>query len=84
MLFFKKGVDNFEIEHKTCQFLVRGSVPPNSGVTGRGQSAPKTSDREISADPPVKERQGKKGKWSRKEGKSKRGRWKIEIGKVTK
>ena len=24
----KKGVDKFEIEHKTCYFLVRGVVPP--------------------------------------------------------
>ena len=41
-----------------------------SGVTGRGQSAnPKTSDREISADLPGKERQGKKGKMRKKEGK---------------
>ena len=29
---------------------------------------PETSDREISADLPGKERQGKKGKWSKKEG----------------
>ena len=35
---------------------------------------PETSDREISADLPGKERQGKKGKWSRKEGKSKKGK----------
>ena len=42
---------------------------------------PKTSDWEISADLPGKERQGEKGKWSRKEGKSKKGRWKIENGR---
>ena len=34
---------------------------------------PETSDREISADLLGKERQGKKGKWSRKEGKSRKG-----------
>ena len=28
ILFFQKGFDNFEIKHKTCQFLVRGAVPP--------------------------------------------------------
>ena len=28
IIFFKKGVDNFEIEHKTCLFLVRGEVSP--------------------------------------------------------
>ena len=26
-IFFPKGVDNFEIEHETCYFLVRGAVP---------------------------------------------------------
>ena len=41
-----------------------------SGITGRGE----TSDREISADLQGKERQGKKGKWSSKEGK-----WKGEV-----
>ena len=25
---FQKGVDNFEIEHKTCSILVWGAVPP--------------------------------------------------------
>ena len=25
---FSKNVDNFEIEHKTCFFLVRDAVPP--------------------------------------------------------
>ena len=25
---FQKGVDNFEIERKTCPFLIRGAVPP--------------------------------------------------------
>ena len=25
--FFQKGVDNFELEHKMCLFLVRGVVP---------------------------------------------------------
>ena len=46
-----------------------------------GQSAPsETSDWEISADVPGKERQGEKGKWSRKEGKSRKGRLKIENG----
>ena len=24
---FQKGVDDFEIEHKTCLFLIRGAVP---------------------------------------------------------
>ena len=33
---------------------------------------PDTSHREIPADLPGKERQGKKGKWRRKEGKSKK------------
>ena len=28
ILLFKKGVDNFEIGHKTCSFLVRGDIPP--------------------------------------------------------
>ena len=28
VLFFKNGVDNFEIEHKTYLFLVRGAIPP--------------------------------------------------------
>ena len=27
-IIFQKGVDNFEIEHKTCFFSVRGAVPP--------------------------------------------------------
>ena len=26
-IIFHKGVDNFEIDHKTCKFLVRGAVP---------------------------------------------------------
>ena len=26
--YFQKGVDNFEIQHKTCKFLARGAVPP--------------------------------------------------------
>ena len=26
ILFFKKGVDNFEIEHKTCKFFPRGGA----------------------------------------------------------
>ena len=38
---------------------------------------PETSDREISADLPGKERQGKKGKMGKKE-KLKKGKWKIE------
>ena len=42
---------------------------------------PETSDREISADLPGKERQGKKGKLSRKERKSKKEGWKIETGR---
>ena len=25
---FQNGVDDFEIEHKTCLFLIRGAVPP--------------------------------------------------------
>ena len=48
---------------------------------GRGNVSPDTSDREISADLPEKEREGKKGKWRIKEGKSKRKRWKIENGR---
>ena len=54
------------------------------GGTGE-RVPPETSDQEIS-DLPGKERQGKKGKWSRKEGKWRKGRWKIEMkgGKVTK
>ena len=53
-----------------------------SGITSRGgghrgQSAPpppaETSDREISADLPGKERQGKKGIWSRKRNKIEKG-----------
>ena len=58
------------------------------GAGGRGQSAPRDfwpgnfcwSTRKI----PGKERQGKKGKWRRKEGKSKKKkkrRWKIEYGR---
>ena len=50
---------------------------------------PKTSDREISADHPGKERQGKQGKWRRKEGKWKKGKvkkkaenWKWKEGKL--
>ena len=27
---FQKGGDNFEKEHKTCEFLVRGAVPPEA------------------------------------------------------
>ena len=27
-IIFQKGVDNFEIKHKICLFLVRGAVPP--------------------------------------------------------
>ena len=27
-IIFQKGVDDFEIEHKTCLFMVRGAVPP--------------------------------------------------------
>ena len=47
----------------------------NSGVIARGQSAPPdTSDWEIFVDLPGKERQGKKGKWRRKEGKPKKGK----------
>ena len=42
-----------------------------------GQSPPETSDLEFSADLPCKQTQGKKGKWSRKEGKSEKGMWKI-------
>ena len=42
---------------------------------------PETSDREISAGLPGKERQGKKGTWIRKEGKSRKGRCKIENGR---
>ena len=54
---------------------------------GAGAVSPQeTSHREISADLLRKEREGKKVKWRRKEGKPKRGRWKIENGrrKVTK
>ena len=46
-----------------------------------GHSAPQHFHREISADLPGKERQGKRGQWRRKEGKSKKGRWKIENGR---
>ena len=45
-----------------------------------GRVLPPQTDREISADLPGKKRQGKKGKWSRKEGKSKKGSGKIENG----
>ena len=62
-----------------------------SGVTGRGEErsragCPQTSDQELSADLPGKDRQGKKGKWSKKEGKSKREgeKLKMEGGKVRK
>ena len=27
-IIFQKDVDNFEIEHKTCQILVKDAVPP--------------------------------------------------------
>ena len=27
LIIFQKGVNNFEIDHKTCYFLVRGVVP---------------------------------------------------------
>ena len=64
-----------------------------SGVIGRGggigegegqrgeECPPKTSDREISDNQLGKERQGRKGKCSREEGKLKKGRWKIENGR---
>ena len=45
-----------------------------------GRVPPETSDWEISADLSGKERQGKKQKWSRKEGKSRTGRWKNANG----
>ena len=48
---------------------------------GSGRVPLETSDREISAYLPGKERLGKEEKWSRKEGKSKKRRWKIENGK---
>ena len=71
---------------------VTSEYPQNAkwctGITGGGGGAlgtgfpPDTSDREIiSADLPGKERQGKMGKWRRKEGKFKKGRWKIENGR---
>ena len=48
---------------------------------GGGRVPPETSDREISADLPGKNRQGKKEKgW--KKGKLQKGRWKIENGRV--
>ena len=47
----------------------------------RNSPPPPTSDGEISANLLGKERQGKKGKWARKEGKSKKGRWKIFNGR---
>ena len=28
----QKSVDNFEVAHKTCLFLVRGAVPPEGKV----------------------------------------------------
>ena len=31
MSFFQKSVDNFEIEHKTCSFLVRSTESPKKG-----------------------------------------------------
>ena len=46
---------------------------------GKGQSAPKTSDREISADLPGKKRQGKKGKGVKIEKKRRKNvKWKVE------
>ena len=48
-----------------------------AGVGGRGRVPLDTSHREISADLPGKERQGKKGKLRRKEEKPTKGRWKI-------
>ena len=44
------------------------------GGGGGMELPPDTSHWEISADLPGKERQGKKGKWRRKEGKSKKGK----------
>ena len=59
-----------------------------NGVTGRGEGGcpPETSDREISADLPGKERQGKKGKWGKKKENRKRegGKLKMYGRKVTK
>ena len=75
-------------EHKIYENLFSSLSSGVTGGGGRGQSTPPgTSDREISADLPGKERQGKKGKWSRKEGKLKKGKvenwkWKEEKGKV--
>ena len=59
------------------KFWEKAYIYVYSGVTGRGaECPPETSDQEISADLPGKERLGKKGKWSRKEGKFEKGRWK--------
>ena len=33
-IIFQKSVDIFEIEHKTCNFLVRGVVPPEVWYKG--------------------------------------------------
>ena len=59
----------------TTHRAYRVTSKPNRRLTQwrnrREECPPETSDREISADLPGKEKQGKKGKWSRKEGKSK-------------
>ena len=61
-------------------WLVTSGVTGGGGGAG-GQSAhPETSDWEISADlsGSGKDRQGKKGKWGKKQGKLKKRRWKKE------
>ena len=40
MHYFQNGIDNFEIEHKTCKFLVRGAVPPQNKNAGGRRSLP--------------------------------------------
>ena len=70
-----EGVSDTEIEN--THFKDEGKEQWHN----RGDCPPKTCDWEISADLLGKERQGKKGKWVKKEGKSVKGRWKIENGR---
>ena len=84
-MYIQKGVQIF------TKHLISNKI---SGVTGGGggqggRLPPYTSDREISADLPGKERQGKKGKCRKKKENLKRegrkgGKLKMEGGKVTK
>ena len=66
----------FLIMNFTSKYLKNKDCLGYSGVTGGGGA--ETSDQEISADLLGKERQGKKGKMGKEEGKLKKGRWKIE------